>query len=255
MKDLVSIVVPMHNAKLYIEDTLKSVLGQTYEQWELILVDDCSTDDTFLAVDRFINSLPNHQKEKIRVLPLAENVGAANTRNVGTATAKGNYLCFLDADDLWQEEKLEKQIAFMKEKQAAFSFTSYEFGDAKAVGTGKIVHVPKQIVYKQALQNTTIFTSTVMFDVSKLGLESLMMPDVKSEDSALWFKLLRTGLVAYGLSENLVIYRRPANSLSSNKVEAIRRIWNLYRKSEGLSLFYSMYNLFFWAVRAVRRRI
>lgn len=255
MKDLVSIVVPMHNAKLYIENTIKSVLAQTYETWELILVDDCSTDETLKVVEDFVGSLPAEQKAKMHILALAQNVGAANTRNAGTETAKGNYLCFLDADDLWHKEKLEKQLKFMRDKAAAFSFTNYEFGDAEAVGTGKIVHVPEQIVYRQALQNTTIFTSTVMFDVSKLGLETLRMPDVKSEDSALWFKLLRTGLVAYGLQENLVTYRRPANSLSSNKVEAIRRIWNLYRKSEGLSLVYSVYNLFFWAVRALWRRM
>ena len=255
MSDLVSIVVPMHNAKLYIEQTIQSVIAQTYGFWELILVDDCSTDETVQVVRTFLESLDESYGKKIRLLTLSENVGAAETRNAGTKTAKGAYLCFLDADDLWQPTKLEEQLAFMKEKQAAFSFTSYEFGDAEAVGTGKIVHVPEQIVYRQALQNTTIFTSTVMFDVEKVGLENLMMPNVKSEDSALWFKLLRGKMVAYGLEKNLVTYRRPANSLSSNKVEAIRRIWNLYRKSEGLGFFYSLYNLCFWALRAIKRRI
>ena len=255
MKDMVSIVVPMHNAKQYIEDTIKSVLEQTYENWELILVDDCSTDETCETVKQFVESLPFMVKERIHVLPLESNAGAAGARNAGTKTAKGRYLCFLDADDLWNKDKLEKQIAFMEEKQATFCFTGYEFGDADAVRTGKIVRVPEQMVYKQALQNTTIFTSTVMLDITRFDPEQLMMPDVKSEDSALWFKLLRDGRVAHGLDENLVIYRRPANSLSSNKVEAIRRIWNLYRREEGLSVPYSMYNLFFWAVRAVRRRI
>lgn len=255
MKELVSIVVPMHNAKNYIEKTLKSVLDQTYTAWELILVDDCSTDETVETVEKFIGTLQEKQREQIRVIRLNENIGAANTRNAGTGTAKGKYLCFLDADDLWFPTKLEEQLAFMKEKDVAFSFTNYEFGDADAVGTGKIVHVPEQMVYRQALQNTTIFTSTVMFDVNKLGLNSLMMPDVKSEDSALWFRLLRTGMTAYGLQRNLVIYRRPANSLSSNKIEAVKRIWNLYRKSEGLGFVYSLYNLCFWAFRAVWRRI
>lgn len=255
MEKLVSIVVPMHNAKDYIKHTINAVLAQTYGQWELILVDDCSTDDTVEVVRGFVNTLPQEQSSKIRMITLSENVGAANTRNAGTETAKGEYLCFLDADDLWLPTKLEKQVAFMQEKDVAFSFTNYEFGDAMAVPTGKVVHVPEQIVYRQALQNTTIFTSTVMFDVAKMGLTNLMMPDMKSEDSALWFKLLRTGMVAYGLQETLVIYRRPANSLSSNKVEAIRRIWNLYRKSEGLGVVYSAYNLCFWALRAVLRRI
>jgi len=255
MSDLVSIVVPMHNAKIYIEQTINCVLAQTYAKWELILVDDCSTDDTVRTVETFLEDVKDAEKEKIRFLKLEKNVGAAETRNAGTKVVKGNYLCFLDADDLWAPTKLEEQLAFMKEKQIAFSFTNYEFGDASAVGTGKIVHVPESITYKQALQNTTIFTSTVMFDVEKVGLDNLMMPNIKSEDSALWFKLLRGGLTAYGLQKNLVTYRRPANSLSSNKVEAVRRIWNLYRRSEGLGFFYSVYNLCFWALRAVMRRI
>lgn len=255
MNEMVSIVVPMHNAKKYIKDTVQSVLKQTYTNWELILVDDCSTDTTVESVEKLLGNLSEELRARIKIILLKENVGAANTRNAGTETAKGQYLCFLDADDLWREDKLEKQIALMKEKKAAFSFTNYEFGDADAIGTGKIVHVPEKILYKQALQNTTIFTSTVMFDVAEIGLKQLLMPDVKSEDSALWFRLLRSGMVAYGLGENLVIYRRPANSLSSNKVEAIRRIWNLYRKEERLSFLYSAYNLFFWAWRAVWRRI
>lgn len=255
MDNLVSIVVPMHNAKNYIKHTVQSVLDQTYENWELILVDDCSTDETLEVLENFVDTLPETQKTKIRLIKLSDNVGAANTRNAGTKTAQGRYLCFLDADDLWLPTKLERQLSFMREKEVAFSFMNYEFGDADAARTGKVVNVPERILYRQALQNTTIFTSTVMFDIEKVGLANLMMPDIKSEDSALWFRLLRTGMVAYGIPETLVIYRRPANSLSSNKVEAIKRIWNLYRKSEGLGFVYSCYNLCFWALRAVMRRI
>lgn len=255
MEHLVSIVVPMHNASNYIKHTVQSVLDQTYDNWELILVDDCSTDETLKTVQDFLSQLPGEKQSQIRVIALPENVGAANTRNAGTKTAKGRYLCFLDADDLWLPTKLERQLAFMSEKDVAFSFMNYEFGDADAVGTGKVVHVPAEIRYKQALQNTTIFTSTVMFDTKKVALDNLLMPNIKSEDSALWFKLLRGGMVAYGIQETLIIYRRPANSLSSNKVEAIRRIWNVYRRSEGLGIIYSFYNLCFWALRAVMRRI
>ena len=143
----------------------------------------------------------------------------------------------------------------MKEKEAAFSFTGYEFGDENAVGTGRVVRVPEKLVYKQALSNTTIFTSTVMFDTSKIAKERLYMPVVKSEDTALWFRILREGETAYGLDENLVIYRRPGKSLSSNKIEALRRIWNLYRKQEKLNFFYSAYLFVGWAFRAVKRRV
>ena len=115
--------------------------------------------------------------------------------------------------------------------------------------------MPPRLTYRQALKNTTIFTSTVMFDTQRIPKEKLEMPDIKSEDTALWWKVLRQGYTAYGLDRNLVLYRRPQRSLSSNKLEAIRRIWNLYRRAEGLSVFYSMYNFCFWACRAVIRRI
>ncbi|MDE5746297.1 MAG: glycosyltransferase family 2 protein, partial [Acetatifactor sp.] len=105
------------------------------------------------------------------------------------------------------------------------------------------------------LKNTTIFTSTVMFDTQRIPRELLEMPNIKSEDTALWWKVLRNGYTAYGLDQNLVLYRRPAQSLSSNKLEAVRRIWNLYRSAEKLSVPSSMYNFCFWAWRAVKRRV
>ena len=143
----------------------------------------------------------------------------------------------------------------MKEKDAAFVCSGYEFADENAIGTGKVVHVPATMNYREALKNTTIFTSTVMFDTAKLPKEKIQMPVIKSEDTALWWKILKEGYIVYGLDENLVLYRRPKKSLSSNKLEAIRRIWNLYRKAEGLSVLYSAYNFCFWAVRAVIRRV
>ena len=109
--------------------------------------------------------------------------------------------------------------------------------------------------YFKALSRTVIFTTTVMLDTERTGRELIRMPEVKSEDTATWWKILKNGFTAYGLNEVLAVYRRPARSLSSNKLEAIRRIWNLYRKQEKLSLWYSVYNLFFWAVRATMRRL
>lgn len=254
-KEMVSIIVPMHNAAPYIQETIQSVIKQTWKNWELLLVDDCSEDNTVDVVREACGKLEQPQQDRIKVIELADNIGAAETRNTGLKAATGRYIAYLDADDFWQPEKLEKQLALMLEKQAAFSFTGYEFADENGRGLGKIVRVPDTLVYKQALQNTTIFTSTVMFDTEKIAKEQLTMPQIKSEDTALWFRILRMGYTAYGLNENLVMYRRPAKSLSSNKLEALRRIWNLYRKSEYLSLPYSVYNFCFWALRAVKRRI
>ena len=182
-------------------------------------------------------------------------MGAARARNHGVNAACGRYIAYIDADDVWQPEKLEHSLRFMEEKEAPFICTGYEFADEFAKGTGKVVHVPATLNYKEALKNTTIFTSTVIFDTQKIPKEKIQMPNIKSEDTALWWKILREGYLVYGLDENLVLYRRPKQSLSSNKVEAIRRVWNLYRRSEGLSVVYSAYNFCFWAVRAVLRRV
>lgn len=252
MKSLVSIIVPVYNIEKYITETIDCVRQQTCRDWELLLVEDGSTDNT---VEVILSYMERVQDERIRLIRQPSNVGAARTRNRGLEEAQGRYIAYLDADDLWSPEKLEHQLAFMEEKQAAFAFTGYEFADEEGRGTGKVVRVPQTLTYKEALKNTTIFTTTVMFDTDKISKELLVMPVIKSEDTALWWKVLRNGYVAYGLDENLVKYRRAGKSLSSNKLEAVRRIWNLYRKAEGMGVFSSAYHFCFWAVRAVVRRI
>ena len=248
IKGLVSIVVPVYNAAKWIEDTILSVKSQTCKDWELILVDDLSTDNSVKVMEAF-------EGPDIRVIKTSKNHGAAYARNLGISESNGQYICFIDADDLWSPDKLEKQIAFMKEKDAAFSFTGYEFADASGIGVQKIVRVPQTITYKQALKNTTIFTSTVMFDMEKLNKEDIEMPAVPSEDTATWWKVLKKIDCAYGLDEQLTLYRRDTGTLSSNKMTAVQRIWNLYRNVEGMNVFYSAYCFVFWAFRALLRRM
>lgn len=248
----VSIIVPVYNVEAFIAETIDSVRRQTYQDWELLLIEDGSSDNSAETAQRCITESGDG---RIRLIRQPRNRGAAEARNRGLQEAKGRYIAYLDADDLWMPDKLEKEIAFMERQKAAFAFTGYEFADELGVGTGKIVRVPETLVYKEALKNTTIFTTTVMFDTEKIEKSLLAMPKIKSEDTALWWKVLREGYTAYGLDENLALYRRAGKSLSSNKAEAVRRIWNLYRKAEGLSLAYSIYNFAFWAVNAVRRRV
>lgn len=252
MNETVSIIVPVYNAEKYIEETIRHVAAQTYRDWELVLVLDGCGDRTTQVIRQYQEA---ESENRLRIIDQPENTGAAKARNRGLQEAVGRYIAYVDADDLWKPEKLELELQFMREKEAAFVFTGYEFADENGVGTGKVVHVPEQLGYRKALKNTTIFTSTVLFDTERIPRELLEMPDIKSEDTALWWKVLRSGYTAYGLDRNLVLYRRPAESLSSNKMEAIRRIWNLYRRAEGLSFAYSLYNFCFWAVRAVLRRI
>lgn len=249
---MVSVIVPVYHVEKYIVETMDCVRSQTYPDWELLLVEDCGGDGCAQKIERYIEDT---QDDRIRLIRQPSNMGAAMARNRGVQEARGRYIAYLDADDLWVPEKLERELAFMKEKDAAFVFTGYEFADEWGKGLGKVVHVPETLSYKEALKNTTIFTTTVMFDTQKVDKELLQMPVMKSEDTALWWKILRLGYTAYGLDENLVKYRRPGKSLSSNKLEAMRRIWNLYRKAEGMSAINSAYHFCFWAVRAVKRRV
>ena len=252
MNELISIIVPVYNVEKYILETLECVAAQTYPHWELLLVEDGSRDRTAEIIAQYVEE---KGESRIRLIRQSSNQGAARARNRGLREAAGRYIAYLDADDLWVPEKLEKELRFLKEKNAAFVFTGYEFADEQGRGTGKVVRVPETLTYRQALSNTTIFTTTVMFDTDKISKEQLEMPIVKSEDTALWFQVLRSGYLAYGLDENLAKYRRAGKTLSSNKLEAIKRIWNLYRQTESLGVLTSIYHFCFWAFRAVKRRV
>ena len=281
MEEMVSIIVPVYRAGAYIAETIEMVEKQTYRNWELLLIDDCSPDNSAGIIRDMIDRRnrmngqdiadrpekknfaepeaagrkPEAPVERIRLIRKEKNEGAARARNTGIEHARGRYIAFLDADDIWFPEKLEKELAFLKEKQAAFVFSAYEFGNEKAEGTGKIVQVPAQLTYRKALSRTLIFTSTVLLDREKISGEMIRMPVVESEDTATWWKILRNGYTAYGLNEPLVIYSRPAKSLSSNKFVAMKRIWNLYRREEKLAVPVSVFCFCMWAIRATVRRI
>ena len=252
---MVSIIIPVYNAEKYIETTLEMVFAQTFTDWELLLVDDGSTDESIRKIEDFLANVSAAEQGKTHIIKMAENGGAAKARNAGLAKAKGRFIAFQDADDIWLKDKLKKQLAFMEKTGAAFSFTAYEFGDEQAKGTGKVVHVPPRLSYRQALSRTVISTITTLFDLTVIDKELIKMPAVASEDTATWWQILRAGHIAYGLNEVLSIYRRPPKSLSANKLVGIKRIWYLYRHVEKLSFFASAYNFFFWAVRATLRRI
>ena len=246
---LVSIVTPVYNAERFLPDTIKTVQDQTYENWEWLLVDDQSSDRSVEIIKEAAKS-----DERIKLIQLSKNGGAAVARNAGIDAANGRYLTFQDADDLWHPEKLAKQVAFMQENDVAFSFTGYEFASADGVPNGKKVYIPAKLTYKQALKNTTISTITVMFDMTKLAKRDVHMPNVKSEDTATWWNILRSGEVAYGLNELLSFYRRSANTKSSNKFTAIKQTWELYREQQKLGLFYSIYCFIWYVFNAIKRR-
>ena len=249
---MVSIITPVYHAADFIQQTMEMVQAQSYQDWELILVDDGSKDNSCEVIESYLKERADH---RIRLIKKAENEGAALSRNRGIAEAKGRYIAFLDADDVWVPDKLKVQLEFMEKEDAGFVFSAYEFGEENAKGTGRIVRVPDTLSYKKALSRTVIFTTTVLLDTKKIPKNLIYMPNVPSEDSATWWQILRAGYVARGINEVLAIYRRPAKSLSSNKFKAIGRIWYLYRKVEKLSLLASCIAFVGWAYRATVRRL
>lgn len=248
---LVSVIVPVYDAEKFIKDTIKTVIDQTYPNWELLLVDDCSTDKSVKIIKGY------QQKDKrIKLFSNSKNSGAAISRNKGIEESRGRYIAFLDADDLWDERKLEKQVAFMQENDCAFSFTGYEFANNKGEPNGKKVFVPTTITYKEALKNTTIWTSTVMLDLEVLEKGDVTMPNIRrGQDTATWWKILRIVEKAGGVNEILAYYRRTNTSLSANKFVALRRTWNLYRNVENLGLVTSLYSFFWYVYNAISRRV
>ena len=255
---LISIITPVHNGERFFVDTMNTVCSQTYQNWEWIIVDDASTDNTLRTIEKTRSKLSKDGKlsGKITVVKLEKNSGAAKARNKGIEIAKGEYLCFLDADDLWQSDKLARQIEFMKKKNCAFSYHSYEFANGKGEPNGKKVIAKEELRYRQALKDNKISTITVMFDLKKIDKRLVEMPDLQYvEDTALWWSILRNGFVAYGIPDLYAFYRRSLNTSSSNKLGTQKPLWNLYRKIEKLGVLDSIYCLSCKNFHAVLRRI
>lgn len=246
---LVSIVMPSYNSSCYIADAIYSVMKQTYISWELLITDDASTDDTVNMVETFIE-----QDSRIRLFRLEKNSGVATARNFSIQHAKGQFIAFLDSDDVWHPEKLEKQLRFMKEHQYSFTFTAYQLMSHNGEMLDKIINTPESIDYKHYLKNTIIGCLTVMLDREQLG--NFLFPNLKtSQDMALWLTILRNGNRAYGLNEVLADYRLSPQSNSGNKRKAAQGVWTVYRKQEKLSWLFSFYNFIGYAWHAVKKRL
>lgn len=249
MNKLVTIITPVYNSSRYIKECVSSVVDQSYLNWELIIVDDCSTDNSKSIVLEL-----SDKDERIRCIFLEKNVGVAEARNSAIRQARGRYIAFLDSDDIWMPNKLEKQIAFMQEKKIAFSFTSYQIISEDGSQLKNIVKAPRIMTYSSYLKDTIIGCLTVVVDVEKTG--GFLMPNLRvSEDMALWLQLLKRGFFAYGLDEILSKYRETSNSLSTNKLKAVKDVWRVYRTIEELSFMYSLWCFINYTFNAIRKRI
>lgn len=247
-EDLVSIIMPVYNCEKYIKEAVDSVLNQNYDNWELIIVDDLSDDNSACIIDTYVS-----KDSRIKSIWFSENKGAAEARNKAIESSKGRYLAFLDCDDKWKENKLNSQIDYMKEKKIGFSFTNYELISDKGKKLNRVVSGPETLDYKEMLKGNSIGCLTVVID--KNEIKDFKMPLLrKGQDYAAWLKVLKNGHKAYRLNENLAEYRIRSNSLSRSISSSLKRTWNIYYNFEKLGFSKSVYYFIIYAYRAYKKR-
>lgn len=228
-KPLVSIVTPAYRAERFVAQTIASVRAQTAHDWEMIIIDDCSPDDT---CERVVQAAADDPR--IKLLRQAKNGGPALARQRGLQEAKGRYIAFLDSDDYWMPNKLSHQLAFMVKRDAPLSFTQFRRINVDDTRLGRLISIPEKLDYHELLKNTAIATSTVIVDRWLTG--NFRMTCTYYDDYALWLNLLKKGFVAYGLREDLVRYRVAGKSVSRNKWRSAYWVWRTYRDIERLGI-------------------
>ncbi len=230
---LISIITPSYNSEQFIAETIASVQAQTYNNWEMIIVDDASSDTTQQIIEKHAQ-----QDSRIKYHFLTENSGAAVARNKATELAKGAFVAFLDADDLWMPQKLEKQLVFMNQHSAAVCFSSYDMIDEQGETLYKRVVALKELSYDKQLVSNYVGNLTGIYNVEKLG--KLFSPNIrKRQDWALWLKSIEKAGMAYGIKEPLAYYRVRTGSMSSNKLNLLKHNYIFYRKALNFGVFKS----------------
>lgn len=247
-ENLVSIIMPSYNSAEWIQETIESVQSQTYSNWELLITDDASTDNTVQLIQEFQKA-----DNRINLFISRVNRGAGKSRNNSLQHAHGRFIAYLDSDDIWSPNKLERQLAFMSKNHVCMCYTDYDL-----VGENgeyrRTVHVQKSVTYDGFLKRPLSCSHTIVFDTNVVDKALLVMPDVRrGQDSATWLQVLKTGITGYALCESLAKYRRHEGSLSSNKLKAIKRTWYLYREIEHLPLLYACECFVSYAINAVKK--
>ena len=246
--NLISVITPAYNCANTIEETILSVRSQTYGNWEIIIVDDCSKDNTVEIVKQ--HSLLD---DRIKLICLEQNSGSATARNTAINHASGKYIALLDSDDLWKPEKLERQLRFMETHGYAFTFTAYDvFKDVSDVGR-RIFEVPKSINYNQYLRNSIIGCLTVMVD--KDQIPDFHMESGYLEDVLTWMYYLKHGVVAYGLNENLASYRVSSGSKSAKKIKNAQRYYQCLKQQDRVGIVLRLFSQIGYIYNATKKRL
>jgi len=241
----VSVIMPSYNSEQFLPATIDSVINQTFTEWELIIIDDCSPDNSNKIIEDYM-----HRSEKIKLIALESNSGPAIARNRAIIEAKGRYIAFLDSDDLWHSDKLSKQISFMQEHDVALSYTGYYRIEEDSGEIIDQINVLKKVDYTELLKQNIIGCLTAIYDTRKIG--KVYMPNIrKRQDFGLWLNILKKVPYAYGINEPLAYYRVRSASVSSNKMIASKYNWKLYREVEKLPMHKAIYYFGWYTYRSI----
>ncbi|MCQ2326180.1 MAG: glycosyltransferase [Bacteroidales bacterium] len=244
MSELISIITPCYNAERFIVDTIESVLSQTYTNWEMLIVDDCSTDKSAEIIKSY-----EQKDNRIHYYKTEKGSGSpSKPRNIGIDNAKGEYIAFLDSDDMWLTDKLEKQYNYMKRNNVEFVYSNYEKIDYKGTRSNRLVYTRKKTGYKDMLKLNSVPCLTSMLSRNLVG--DKRFKKILNEDFEFWLQILKTGVVAYNINEVTSLYRELENSRSSSKLIVIKSRWNIIRKIEHIAIIPAMYYITYYAVKA-----
>jgi teichuronic acid biosynthesis glycosyltransferase TuaG len=241
----VSVIIPCYNAQAYLKCAVDSVIQQTLSEWELIIIDNGSTDQSYAIASSYRDS-------RIQVVSYIDQRGAANARNVGIALAKGEFIAFLDSDDYWEPKKLAIQVQFMKDSDSALTYTDYALVNQEDQVIG-VYSPPNKASYNDILRSNYIGCSTVMINTSKLGKVYMPVDKDIREDMACWLSILRNKYTGVKVQYTLVYYRVHPHSSSFNKLKMMRSQYRTYRLAERMGRITSLYYLLIWAVSGIRK--
>lgn len=244
IKNLVSIIMPAHNSEETISEAVRSVIVQSYENWELLIIDDCSTDGTVQVIEEYLKD------SRVRLIKTDKTVGKPYyPRNFGIKESRGQYIAFLDSDDIWLPNKLESQIPLFKNEKTAVVFSNYVKFVTGEENSNRVVKGPKELTYKKALYGNEIGNLTAMYDVSKVG--KVFFEDVGHEDYVLWLRILKKGFKAVNTGSVEARYRISVGSVSANKGKSALWTWNIYRNILKMNIFYAGFCYFFYALKGI----
>lgn len=241
---MVSIVTPCYNASLFIAQTIQSVLSQTYSDWELLIVDDCSKDNSADIIQKYVE-----KDNRIKYLKTEKTSGSpVSPRNIGIEKAKGRYIAFLDSDDVWLPDKLEQQLKLFEDKNVAVAYSNYEKMNVNGERNKRIIHAPVEVNYQDLLKSNVIGNLTGIYDTEKVG--KVYCQNIHHEDYILWLSILKKGFIAKNTNTVTALYRIRENSVSSNKLKVLSWQWNILRNVEKLPLHKSVINFILYVIKA-----